>query len=533
MGEKDLESVLDDVWNEKKKKRLIPLRKPTLDYSLQTLGIGTSYINILSKEIKINPGFIKELKKNGLDYKNSLDGIIDHEIGHYFVMPYSLTIKLLEMTALRDMADDENDEKGIMKRGIIINYFNDVAVNLNIILRENETSNNLGSVYKNMDDKDSKIGKLLRAYYHSFAKNIDFGADFNDLDDSLKEKFIALGSIDFNPKNKMAILQNISVFRRLIEDLVEAEPNGHTFDGDSLPIDKSTEEEKRKALRELAGVLTPKEYKYAYNILNNDGETGYSHGKEDTDSKKADSSIIEYYKNKALGYPIQVRGIPLINEETQKTSLSEWNPSDGARKMNPLRSGGRIIPGITKKWVEGKYYTYGQKTRIPDCIIVIDSSGSMKRISSGESYAAIAAVSAAIQYINNGSKVDIVNFSSITKITKYQSEKGVLEAILEDQQADTNFPYVELQKLLYEGNKDLIVISDGMVDYEHLINFLGMVNKLSKNNRNSFIYIRKHDPSNYDYNELTNRYKNIRFHAIKEEADIPNLVLGDTSYGSK
>ena len=149
----------------------------------------------------------------------------------YNIWLHIFTIRLLEMTALRDMADN--------KRDTIINYFDDVAVNLNIILQENETSNNLGSVYKNIDEKGSKIGKLLRAYYHSFANNIDFGADFNDLDDSLKEKFIALGSIDFNPKNKMAILQNISVFRRLIEDLVEAEPNGHTFDGDSLPIDKS------------------------------------------------------------------------------------------------------------------------------------------------------------------------------------------------------------------------------------------------------------------------------------------------------
>ena len=517
MGEKDLESVLNEVWEAKKSKRLIPLKKPTLDYSLQTSEVGTSYIDILSKEIKINPEFIKELKKNSVDYRNSLDAVIEHEIGHYFVMPYSLTVRLLEMAALKDMTDN--------KRDTIINYFDDVAVNLNIILQGNETSNNLGSVYKNFDEKGSKIGKLLRAYYKSFAKNIDFGADFNDLDNSLKEKFIALRSIDFNTRNKMAILQNISAFRRLIEDLVEVEPNGNAFDGNSMPIEEATEEEKEKALKELAGILKPEEYKYAYDILHA--------SQENTDGKKVDPSIIEYYRNKALHYPIQVLGIPLINEETQKTRLSEWSPSDGVRKMNALRSGGKIIPGVTKQWVDDKYYTYGQKRKIPDCIITIDSSGSMERISSGESYAAIAAVSAAIQYINNGAKVDVVNFSSAAEITKYQSEKGVLEAILEDQQQGTNFPYAELQKLLHEGNKDLIVISDGMVDYEHLTNFLGMVNKIGKNNRNSFIYIRKDDPSNYDYNELTNTYRNIRFHVIKEEADIPNLVLGDTSYGSK
>ena len=517
MEEKDLESVLNEVWEAKKSKRLIPLKKPILDYSLQTFGAETSYINILSKEIKINPEFIKELKKKNVDYRNSLDGVIEHEIGHYFVMPHSLTVRLLEMAALKDMADN--------KRDIIINYFDDVAVNLNIILQGNETSDNLGLVYKSMADKGSKIGKLLRAYYKSFASNIDFGADFDDLDNSLKSKFIALRSIDFYTKNNMAIFQNISVFRRLIEDLVEVEQNNTAFDEDSMPIEDATGEEKKKALKELVDILKPQEYKYLYDILHI--------SEENTDDKKVDPAIIEYYKNKALNYPIQVLGVPLVNEETQKTRLSEWSPSDGVRKMNPLRSGGRIIPGVTKKWVEDKYYTYGQKRKIPDCTITIDSSGSMERISSGQSYAAIAAISVAMQYINNGSKVDVINFSAAANVTKYQSEKGVLEAILEDQQKGTNFPYIELQKLLYEENKDLIVITDGMVDYEHLTNFLDIMDKRGKNNRESFIYIRKDDPSNYDYNELTNRYKNIRFHIIKEEAEIPNLVLGDTSYGPK
>ena len=523
MEGKDLETALNDVWKEKTRKRLIPLRKPTLDYSPETRAVGTSYINILSKDIKINPEFIKELKEKGLDYRKSLDGIIEHEIGHYFVMPHSLTIKLLEMTALQ--YTEEN------KRDIITNYFNDVAVNLNIILQGNETSNNLGSVYKNMDDKDSKIGKLLRAYYHSFNENTDFGTDFKDLDDSLKEKFIALGSIDFNSKNKMDITKNISAFSYLIANLIEDKPDANMFDGDSMPINAASEEEKRKALKELAGILKPEEYKYVYNILNNESGNGYSHEKGNIDSKKPDPAIIEYYKNKALYYPIQILGIPLINEETQKARLSEWNPSDGVRKMNPLRSGGRIIPGVTKRWIEDKYYTYGQKRKIPDCVIVIDSSGSMERISSGKSYAAIAAVSAAIQYMDNDAKVDVVNFSSISNVTKYQNEKGVLEAILEDQQGNTNFPYVELQKLLYEGNKDLVVITDGKVDYSHLTNFLNMVDERGKTNRNSFIYIGKDDPDSY--NEFINKYNHIRFHVVSKEEDIPNLVLGDTNYGPK
>ena len=533
MGENNLETALDEVWKEKTSKRLIPLRKPTLNNSWQGAATGeTAYIDLFSKDIKISSSFINELKENGVNYRNSLDGIIEHEIGHYFVMPHSLTVELLEIAALKDMADPKN-EGGIKKRDAIINYFNDIAVNLNIIMRGNDVSNNLGLVYKNMDDEGSKIGKLLRAYYHSFAKNIDFGADLKELDDSLKEKFIALGSLDFNPKDKAAIISNLSAFRRVIEDLVKGEHRACMFDRDRTSIDKASEEEKKKALRELADILDPEDYKYVYGILNDKKGDDYSHDKEYTDGKKADLAIIEYYRSKALQYPIQVLETPLTNEETQKVSLSEWNPSDGARNMNPLRSGGRIIPGVTKKWINDKYYTYGQKMKIPDCIIVIDSSGSMDRISSGNSYAAIAAVSAAIQYMNNGSKVDVVNFSTITKATKYETQDGVLEAILEDQQQSTNFPYREVQKLMYEGNKDLIVITDGLVDYNHLTNFLDMVDENGKNNRNSFIYIRKDDPSNYNYDNFRDRYKHIRFHIVKDERDIPNLVLGDTRYEFK
>ena len=526
MGKEDLETVLDDTWKEKTIKRLIPLKKPTFD-----LVSNTSYIDIFSKKIGINLSFLEDLNNKGVGYKHSLDALIEHEAGHYFVMPHSLTIQLLEVLGMKD-------QEGIDPNTVnsIINYFNDVAVNVNIIMRGNESANNLGLIYKSLEDKNTELGKLLRAYYHSFAKDIDFGADFNNLDDNLKRKFDQLGSIDFLPKHKLSIISNVTAFSNIIKDILDINSAPSCQDIYSL-IGNSSREEKEKALKELAGILNQDDYRHVYKILNGEGKKSsigpknlsYSDGYEDVDSGKPDAALVDYYRNKALQYPIRIMSTPLINEETQKARLSEWNPSDGVRKMNPLRSGGKIIPGVTKRWIEDNYYTYGKKRKIPDSIIVIDSSSSMEDVSSGHSYAAIAAVSAAVQYMENGSKVDVINFSSTAQVTKYKNPNKVLEAILEYQDNGTNFPSKELRQLLKEDkDRDLVIITDGIRDYEHITSFLDIVNENGKHNKNSFIYIRKDDPD--EYNQLTAKYNNIRFHIVKDEESIPELVLGDTSY---
>lgn len=533
MGKGNLETVLDETWKEKTSKRLIPLKRPTFD-----LVSDTSYINIFSKKIGINPSFLDGLNNKGVGYKHSLDAIIEHEIGHYFVMPHSLTIHLLEILALKDMVNQKGGDPNV--RDSIINYFNDIAVNVNIIMQGNESSNNLSLIYKNMEDKNTELGKLLRAYYHSFAKNIDFGADFNDLDNYLKEKFDRLMSINFRPKNNVEITSNIIAFRHIIEGILDIN-YAPSCQGEYSSIVNASEEEKKKALRELVDILTPDDYIYAYKILNESGakgsnahnsSSGYSHEGGYVDTRKPDAALVDYYRNKALQYPVRIIGTPLANKETQKARLSEWNPSDGVRKMNPLRSGGKIIPGVTKRWVEDNYYTYGQKRKIPDSIIVIDSSGSMVEVSSGYSYAAIAAVSAAIQYMENGSKVDVINFSNTACVTKYENPNKVLEAILEYQGDSTNFPSKEVKQLLEEDkDRDLIIITDGIVDYGHITSFLDMVNIVNENgkkNRNSFIYISSGSSS--PVSKLTNKYNNIRFHIVKDEESIPDLVLGDTSY---
>jgi len=516
MEEVNLEDALDEVWKEKTRKRLIPLKKPFFDFSSNTAAI-----DIYSKEIRVNPKFIEELNKNKISPEISLDGVIEHELGHYFVMPRDLTTQLLEINTLKEMTD-------VKKRDKIINYFNDVVVNLNILLQRGSSSNSLGLVYKNITKEDNKLGKLLCAYYHSFAKEIDFGSDFKELDKSLKSKFIALNYIDFTSVNKLNVSYYLLSFKKIVEDLIKMEKVDSSFEEGNTPIRNASEEEKNKALKELAGILDIDDYKYIRSVLN---YGDYSHDDSNRDSKKADAALIDYYEKKAMQYPVKILRMPLITENEYKERLSEWVPSDSLQRMNLLRTGGRIIPGVTKKWIKGTYNTYGQKIKIPDCIIVIDSSGSMERVSSGKSYAAIAAVSAAIQYMDNGAKVDVVNFSSDATVTRYKDRRTVLEALLEDKNEGTNFPSSQIKDMLSEKNKDLVVITDGKVDYEHITNFFNILNEKGKQNRISFIYFTASDSDEYD--EFIKNYKNIRFHFVKEAEDIPKLVIGDTDYGSK
>lgn len=521
MVEENLESVLDDVWKRKTTERLIPLKRPILNEASKT-----ARIDIYTKKIEISRNLVDSLNKAGVSYENSLDGLIEHEITHYFLMPGSLTTQILEINTLKGIVDSA-------KRDGIINFFNDVAVNLNIVLRGSGSANNLGKIYKNLDDKDTNLGKLLRAYYHQFAEKIDFGADSDNLDSHLKDKLNALNHINFLSLNKSNIAFNLLSFSKVIEDLADIKDKGFIFEDGNTPIANASEEEKERALRELVDILDIEDYRDLRKLLDGQNDTknkkDYSHSSGNTYSEKADPITVEYYRNKAMQYPIRVLGLPLSRENTYREKLSEWDPSHGFKGINLLRSGGRIIPGVTKRWVEGKYNTYGSEKKIPDSIIVIDSSGSMTKVSTGNSYAAIAAISAAIQYMDNGAKVDVVNFSSIAKTTKYHDNRSVMEAILEYQGDGTNFPRNEIGKMLSEESKDLIIITDGEVDYLHSVNFFDTVDKNSKNNRVSFVYITDNDPSRYK--GFVDTYKSIMFHFVKKEEGIPNLVIGDTYYG--
>ncbi|MEM4097994.1 MAG: VWA domain-containing protein [Candidatus Micrarchaeaceae archaeon] len=511
-----LQEELDEVWSKKRRKRLIPLRAPTLEDELDA-PLQTAYLDMGSKKIKISGRFIEELSSSGATHKDLLDGVLEHELGHYFSFPGSLANILIEINTLKDVPSTQSNS--------IINYFNDIIDNSNIIIKDNDSTKAVAVVYKAMTKPDSSpADRLLAAYYTSIQSKYNFGASEDELDDDLKQKLMRLKTIDFVSTNKETIAQRLYRFYLIMRDLVEKEredKNRIGFDDSAGYVKNATEEEKEKALKELSGFLDIEDYKYVYDIL-------YDQNPPCDHDSTVSKALVDYYRHKASAYPIKINGIPLDNKEKAKEGLTEWNPSDGVKGINLLRSGGQFIPGVTKRWTDGTYTTHGTMKKIPDALIVIDSSGSMVNSLDGRSNAVLAAVSAALQYMKNGSKVDVINFSSSAIITKYKGSDSALEAIIDYQGEGTVFPAEEINHLLDTDNKDLVMITDGEVEEKYMDNFLENINRKSGQNRMSIVYI--NPPSMQSCQRFINKYKNIKFHFVDETEDIAKLVLGDITY---
>ena len=124
---------------------------------------------------------------------------------------------------------------------------------------------------------------------------------------------------------------------------------------------------------------------------------------------------IPYYKRLSRTYGLYIHRKPMIVDVTESfpQGSEKFRVGDKVRRMNPFSTGGRIYPGLTKKYKEKSGTKKDRQYKIPDLFIWLDSSGSMEHPNSG-SKAITASFVLARNYWENGAKVGVANFSCDT-----------------------------------------------------------------------------------------------------------------------
>ena len=121
---------------------------------------------------------------------------------------------------------------------------------------------------------------------------------------------------------------------------------------------------------------------------------------------------IPYYERLSRTHGLYICPKPLLVDvtNTYPEGSDKFRVGDPASEINVHSTGGRILPGITKK----HKYRAGKKRdtqyRVPDLNIWLDSSGSMPNPNNG-SVAVLASFILARNYWENGANVGVVNFS--------------------------------------------------------------------------------------------------------------------------
>jgi hypothetical protein len=196
--------------------------------------------------------------------------------------------------------------------------------------------------------------------------------------------------------------ESIRRFSKVLQPLLTEDEDREGSD-DSSPmgnhdLQQYSPQEVSSGLRDLAREAdSPAEFKeivedFEEDLLEATGPNEKGMGLGPGQSLDAD---VFYYMKLAENY-----SLPICTAPTKKSGSlyphhhAPWEAGKPYQDIDPWTSFGKIMPGITQVWRRREGDIFGEEEKIPDCLILIDSSGSMPNPKRHLSYAVLGAACA-------------------------------------------------------------------------------------------------------------------------------------------
>jgi hypothetical protein len=417
--------------------------------------------------------------------KKALEGFFALNLNHWARHPYDLKTVLLEEFWLKDFE----------KRSEIRDLFDDFVSALDLIF--NRGIEEVIDYYRHAPTR-GKQDVLMRAYLQRVS-----GERIVKASEEIESRVDELMKIDFLDLRRIRLRMNIVRFAKVVDDLIEGfEPK--------IKVDKIAEDDLRQAMREAAWELDDKEYEAFCMFIGK---------KTDTEMKKPRKL---WYMERARKYSIYIQ--PLAKTGSiYPSEIKEFEFDDGIESYNPVESYGKLIPGIAKKFVYEDFE--GISGGMADAVIVMDSSGSMTDPEKEVSYAVLGAFVIARNYLENGARVGVVNFSNRNISLPPTRSEIVFDHLILYQGGGTHLDVHELGEYLKRiGTQvDLIMITDGGIEnIEEVEDFISRLRSLT------LIWIKRYVNGLKEFRERIDRLKRIRsvdVFDVENEADIPSMAV--------
>ncbi|MFB3884316.1 MAG: hypothetical protein ACE144_03745 [Thermodesulfobacteriota bacterium] len=534
MEEQNLQAIIDEVWPRLKKKHYYPeLPVPKAGKiadsgdgpGAQNEGVG---LEMKQKQMRVNPVFVSQMKEK-MTEKQVVEALLDHGITHYTFCPWDFHTHLLLYAEAKKVMGD----KALAKQ--VANTFIDVIADTHCVKKK---STEIPELHRSL--KKGMVGEVIASLYQKIW-GIDMGVSLSPTEGKRHEAVVRrLARIPYLDRSRWP--ESIQKFARSLKPLFfeeqeeDAEGGGK---GSSNPqgdhdLTHYSNEEIDQGLRDyVKKKMALSEFKELIEDFSDElKESGY--GVEEAmgrgRSQPIDADIL-FYMKLAESYSMPLKKMPLEKKGSlHPHSHAPWEIGAPYQDVDIWTSFGKIMPGLTQIWKKKMGQGRGKMESAPDCLIAIDSSGSMINPRKNLSYAVLGAACAANAYLRNDSKVAIYNFSDAPMggkdILDYTDEKEDIYRVLckyfgggTALELDDLIPLIQGRKSL-----DLFIITDMKItNLEVLINFFGRIK-----NRITAVHIGE-NPHAARFEKAVEKKKNISIFTVKKKEDIPHIVLGSIS----
>jgi uncharacterized protein with von Willebrand factor type A (vWA) domain len=504
-----MDDTLKDIWARVRKQHLFP-ELPAPMYAPGELRVG---LDIRKKNISISKAFVGDMSHK-LEPEEILEGLLDHAVSHYLYCPWDFSTHLrLYREAKRVLGDKEMAQKAT-------DYFMDVVADTHCVSQKDTP---LPKIYRHLNR-----GTLDEAIHALFQKiwGVDLGVAGHE---EVSRKLSRLPYLD-----RRRWKESIKRFTKVIQSLMEMEKHSGDLNSPnpmgSHKLEQYSSQEIERGLKELAhDSAEPTEFKeivrdFEEEILAASELAQEVMGLGPGRSLNAD---VLYYMKLAENYLLPIRKRPMEKSGSLYPHHHvPWEVGRPYQDIDPWTSFGKIMPGITQTWQRHEGEVFGHDEGIPNCILIIDSSGSMTDPSKKLSYAVLGAACACDAYLRNDAQVAVYNFSDADagsrKVLPYSGNRKVAyRALCHYFGGGTRLRVEDIEFLQTEKVPDIFLITDMQITNLHTL--IQYFNECA--NRVTAVHI----GNNKDvqrFRHSMSLHKNIAIYAVEKKADIPRIVLG-------
>jgi len=504
----DLQVLLERLWPEMRRRHLFPqIPMPRFDRNPAPVAM-----EIRNKQIILNLGYIKAMSR-ALPAETILEALLDHGISHYTYCPWDLSTHLRLYARAKEILGD-----GDLARKAT-DLFIDIVADTHAV---KEKQSRLPELYK--DSSTTGLGEVIRSLYQRIW-GVELGCPTED------HTVSRLATIPFLDRKRWpaSLTRFIRGIRSLLEDLSESSPEEHTQMG-SHGFHQYGPEEVEQALREFAREAdSPGQFIEVFEDLRTDLELPDENAADGMGlgaGSPVDANRL-YYMKLADNYALPLRKIPMrASGYLQPHSHRPWEICQPFKDLDPWCSFGKYLPGISQIWERREGQIYGKQEKTPDCLVIIDSSGSMIDPRNQLSYAVLGGGCAADTYLRHDARVAVYNFSDAPAGGKEylpftSSRLLIYQVLCRYFGGGTALNLDEITTAAEDSEADIFLITDMQIT-----NLDQTISRLSSlKNRVTAVHVGKKSGA-LRFIKASVKNQNISVFGVNKSDDIPRIVLG-------